>query len=390
MKIHLTKPIIVSLTILSIITAVHCHKGADSSGKGGPAGRVMLQFPVETQPVQKRLVTYAVNAVGSVEAFEVVQVTARVAGAVDKVNFTEGNRVEAGRILAEIEPERYRLAVESAKAAVEKSSAAREDAQAGLKRRQQVIEKNPGLIPGEEIETWKTKLRAAESDVEVTRSLLNQAELNLRDALVRAPVAGIVQTRSVQTGQYVQPGAVLATMVRRDPLLLRFRVPEQDAAQLKGGIKALFRVKGENRPYSSIIINVGAAADLSTRMVTVTARVDDPNRDQLRPGTFAEITVPVGSSLEVSVIPQIAVRPSERGFLAYTVENGQAREKIVILGMRTVDGLVEVRDGLKPGDILVIRGAEALSDGAPVIETPPAAPKPGNDSGKAAETGTPK
>ena len=68
-----------------------------------------------------------------------------------------------------------------------------------------------------------------------TLSALNQAKLNLRDAYVRAPFAGIIQTRTVQTGQYVQVGTVLATLVRRDPLLLRFRVPERDAAQLRSG-----------------------------------------------------------------------------------------------------------------------------------------------------------
>jgi multidrug efflux pump subunit AcrA (membrane-fusion protein) len=69
------------------------------------------------------------------------------------------------------------------------------------------------------------------------------------------------------------------------------------------------------------------------------------------------------------VIPQTAVRPSERGFLAYIVEGDVARERELTLGLRTADGRVEVRSGVKPGEKLVIRGAEALQDGARVRVT---------------------
>jgi RND family efflux transporter MFP subunit len=101
-------------------------------------------------------------------------------------------------------------------------------------------------------------------------------------------------------------------------------------------------------------------------MVEVTARIDDPARGDLRPGAFAQITVPVGDNAKAPVIPQTAVRPSARGFLAYVVEDGAAKERVLTLGMRTTDGLVEVRSGLAAGEQLVVRGAEALRDGAAV------------------------
>jgi membrane fusion protein (multidrug efflux system)/multidrug efflux system membrane fusion protein len=104
-------------------------------------------------------------------------------------------------------------------------------------------------------------------------------------------------------------------------------------------------------------------------MVAITAQVDDPSRGELRPGSFAQVTVPVGSSAEAAVIPQTAVRPSERGFLAYVVDGGVARERELSLGLRTADGRVEVRSGVKPGEQLVVRGGEALRDGAKVKVT---------------------
>lgn len=350
------------------VLAGSCKKeGAPSpSAKGGPGARSRVMFPVEVAPVEVRTMVYSVSAVGSVDAFEKVQVTSRVPGVVDRVLFAEGSTAAVDQVLVEVSPERYRLAVESAQATYEKALAAKADAEAGLKRREQVITQTPGLIPGEEVETWRTKVLLAASDVAQAKAALAQAKLNLHDAYVRAPFSGILQTRTVQTGQYVDVGIVLATLVRRDPLLLRFQVPERDAAQMHPGIKAAFRMRDDTREYGAQIVHVGAAADETTRMVSVTAEVRDPNASALRPGAFAEITVPVSNPHENPVIPQTAIRPSDRGFIAYVVENDIAVERVVTVGMRTADGQAEVLAGLKAGEILVVRGAEALRDGAPV------------------------
>ena len=199
------------------------------------------------------------------------------------------------------------------------------------------------------------------------------AELNLRDAYVRPAGAGVIQTRQIETGQYVQPGTVIATLVRRDPLLLRFRVPEAEAAALAPGMPARFTLpSGAGEAYSATIRLVGAAASEADRMVTVTAEVDDPKRGDLRPGAFAQVSVPVGK-VAAPVIPQTAIRPSERGFLAYVVNGDTAEERVVELGLRTADGQVEVRKGLRIGEELVVRGAEALRTGAKVVRAAPEA-----------------
>jgi multidrug efflux system membrane fusion protein len=101
-------------------------------------------------------------------------------------------------------------------------------------------------------------------------------------------------------------------------------------------------------------------------MVDITAEIKDSSNEILRPGSFAEIMVPVSGAREAPVVPQTAVRPSERGFLAYVVEDNVAVEHVVTLGMRTAEGLVEVTSGLKPGEKLVVRGGEALRNGVPV------------------------
>ena len=361
------------LLVVCSLFLLSCSKGEAETKGGGPGGaagrRGPMEFPVEVRPVESRNVEYSINAVGSLDAFERVSVTARVAGGVERVNFREGQIVSKGQPLVDIDPERYRLAVDSAQATLSKQLAAKAEAEAGYARRQAASAKNPGLIRGEEVETWRTKVQTAAAEVSQAQASLAQARLNLRDAFVRAPVSGIIQTRTVETGQYVAVGTVLATLVRRDPLLLRFQVPEQEAQPLRPGLVARFNVNEDVVQHEARITHVAAAASQSSRMVDVTANVVNANRPELRPGAFARVVVPIGSNRSAPVIPQTAIRPSEKGFLAFTVNNGVAQQRVLTLGMRTADGQVEVKGGLQAGEMLVIRGAEALRDGAKVKVT---------------------
>ncbi|WP_425437660.1 efflux RND transporter periplasmic adaptor subunit [Melittangium boletus] len=345
-------------------------EGAPAGKGGGKAGRGAIEFPVEVEAVEARDVEYVVSAVGSVEAFEQVQITARVAGVVERVRFMEGQSVKQGEVLAEIEPTRYGIAVRAAKAALERAEAVRLQAESAAQRRVAVNEAKPGLLPAEQLDSAQALARGAVADTSAAKAAVEQAELNLRDAYVKAPLEGVLQSRTVQTGQYVQPGTVLATLLRRDPLLLHFTVPEADVGRMKPGMPARFTVRSDGHTYEGRIAYVADAADPASRMVKVTAEVGKPESQTLRPGSFATVSVPVETARQAPVIPQTAVRPSERGFLAFVVEDGKARERVVELGLRTADGLVEVREGLKPGEQLVVRGGEALKEGAVVRLTP--------------------
>jgi len=347
-----------------LAVALAACKGGDPPAAGAGA-RKQLQFPVAVEKVAVRDVEYAVHAVGSIDVFERVQVVARVAGAVEKVSFREGQEVKAGQVLVAIDPARYALAARDARAAVDSAEAARSEAESGLRRRAEAEQTNPGLIPGEEIETWKTRGTTADAQLAQRKVAVDRANLDLRDAYVRAPIAGAIQSRTVETGQYVQPGAVLATLARREPLLLRFGVAEAEAQPLRKDMTARFTAQGVDGELTATIVHVAEVADPTTRMVPVTAEIRDPRRDQLRAGGFAQVTVPIGGHAG-PVIPETAVRPSEKGFLAYVVEGDVAKEKTVELGLRTADGRVEVKKGLVGGETLVVRGAEALRDGAPV------------------------
>jgi membrane fusion protein, multidrug efflux system len=362
------KPILfaarIALLLLIATLFAACDKKGDAASGGPPKGK--LAFPVELAPVAAEKVEYTVTAVGSVDAYERVQLTARVAGVVEHVRFAEGDVVKKGTVLVEIDPARYNLAVRRAKATLDRTLATEAEAKANLARRDDATAEAEGVFSKEDIEGWRTRLRTSTAQAAEAKAALDEANLNLRDAYVRAPIDGKMQTRTVQTGQFVQAGTVLGTALQRDPLLLRFSVPEADAPSLHAGMTARFHVTGDESSHAAKITLVADASDPTTRMVPVVAQIDSEQKNTLRPGTFADVTVPVGTNDAAPVIPQTAIRPSEKGFLAFVIENDVAQERILTLGMRTADGRVEVRKGLKVGEKLVIRGAEPLKQGSQV------------------------
>jgi membrane fusion protein, multidrug efflux system len=372
------------LLVIACLGALPACKGSSTEATGGKRSKVAA-FPVEVMTVAAQPHEVVITAPGVVDAFEQIQITARVSGVVDRVAFAEGQEIKRGQTLVFVDSRRYALAVSSAQAALAKAEAMALDSAANLRRRENASKTSPGLIPGEELETYRTKLQTAKADVLSAREALKLSRVNLDDSSVKAPAVGIVQTRSVMTGQYVQAGAVLGTLLRRDPMLLRFHSSTAEAPRLKVGMPVEFKVKEARRAYKARITLVAGAAEAESRLVPITAQVEEePGRKRffLRPGSFAEVKVALPAQKLLPLIPQTATRPSDRGFLAYVIEGEVAHERVLQLGLHTAEGWVEVTEGLKAGEVLVTRGLEALAEGVKVRVVKPGG---GKSEGKAAE-----
>ena len=137
-------------------------------------------------------------------------------------------------------------------------------------------------------------------------------------------------------------GDAIAVLVDAKQLRVRFKVPERDSTRLNDRAKVKFRVQAMPlREYGARLIHVAGASDVQTRMIECLAEVIDAD-PALKPGFFASVVVEVGGSENAITVPEEAVLPSERGFVAFVLTDGKARRRDVAVGMRTKSGDVEV------------------------------------------------
>lgn len=336
--------------------------GGASEPSGG-ARRTARSLPVRQASVVTRDVVYKVEALGSLEPAELGQITAEVAGAVKEVRFQAGDRVTPSTVLARIDPERYRLEAAKAEATHRKAVADAERAQAELARREALARDR--LVAEEELARARLEAERLAAEAASAKASLEIARLAERRSEVRPPRAGEINTRSVDTGQFVSVGNVLATLVDLGRLRLRFKVSDVESLRAEKNPSVRFRVATlGNREFAATVYHVGAVADPATRQVEVLAWVDNPG--ELRPGFFAEVTLATEKHAGALVVPEGAVQASERGFVVYVVEEGIARQRAVRIGLRTGDGAVEILSGLAAGEQIVIEGSDRLADGIAV------------------------
>lgn len=355
------------LVLVVAMPACRRSQGAPARRPGGQGG-----LRVRAVPVARQDVTYTIRAVGSLHADEVVQVTAEVEGPVRDVSFNEGMRVTPQTLLARIDPETHRLEAQRAEATYRKAEADRARAQAELERREQLAREQ--LVSAEELNRARQEAERMAGEAEAAKAARDMARENQRRSEVRASRAGIVNTKTVETGQFVKSGQVLATIVDVGRLRLRFMVSEAESLRARVGQEVGFRASpvGE-RLFKAKVFHVGAVADPQTRQVEVFAWVANPG--PLKPGFYAEVELASETHRDALVVPRTAVHPSEKGFVSYAVVNGKAQLRNIQRGLETTDGLVEVLSGLKDGEMVVTEGSDRLADGVAVqiADAPPAA-----------------
>lgn len=340
---------------------------AACGGKPTDAAKPAYRMPVLAEAAAQRPLTQEVRAGGTLEPDEIVQIATRVAGVAERVAVREGQVVAEGEVLVEIEPQRFRIAVDRARAALAKAEAQVEEAHASLTRREELATRGNDLVPVEELAAWRSRLAQAQADVALARAGLAQAELDAANATVRAPLAGTIESRAVRLGQYLPIGALVATQVRRLPLRLSARVPAAEAALLVVGQAVHAQVGTQRLPGT--LVQVGAAADPASRTVPVLALIPDADASVVA-GGFAELVAAVGGTAERLAVPASALRAGERGWTAFVIEGAAgeeiARRRTIRPGLRSADGWVEVVEGIAAGERVVMRGADALRDGQAV------------------------
>jgi multidrug efflux system membrane fusion protein len=331
--------------------------------QGAPARPGAAALRVRVAEVKAQDVVYRVQALGSLEADEMVRVPAQVEGAVSEVLFQAGDRVTPETVLLRIDPQRYRLEAARAEANYRTALADAHRAQQDQERREALAKEQ--LVAAEELNRSRQESERLEAAARAAKAASDLAAEELRRSDVRAPRAGVVNTRSVETGQFVKVGDVLATIADTSRLRLRFKVSDAESLRARDGDTVTFRVAALGPDeFPARIYHVSDVADPATRQVEVLAWVKNPGT--LKPGFFAEVTLATASKKGALVVPEGAIQASERGFITYAVEDGKARLKPIQIGLRTADGVVEILSGLSAGQTVVVEGSDRLSDGLPV------------------------
>jgi RND family efflux transporter MFP subunit len=360
-----------TLPLLLLLAA--CKPGGSAApppGNGSPK----RAFPVEVHTVTTEDVKYMIDAVGSLEPEEQVKVTARVQGMVEKVLFEEGTKVTTKTVLAEIDRSRYQLLADRAKASQERAAADVKKAEIVLQNRMELKKKDPGYVSDEEIATLSSQLSSQRAAAAEAKASLDLALQDLDNSQVRSLITGVIDTKAITTGTYVVPGALMATIVDDSKLKLRFKVSETESVKLASVLGGDRRVSFTVRPlpgkiFTAELIHMSPQANTLTRTVECLARVE--NRDALlKPGFFATVRAVVAVHEKAIVVPDAAVMPTERGFVAFTVKGNKAVIRQVRPGLFVREGVVEILEGLTPGEMLVVTGTAALLDGVEVVVKP--------------------
>ena len=307
---------------------------------------------------------------GSINADASVDVAFKVSGVVDQVsqvrdaeghlrNLQDGDAVRRGAVLARLRPTEFRDQVSDAEASLRQ-------AQADYERASQLYENRS---------VSKADYDAAYARYTASRAKQSQAELSLRDAVLRSPLDGVILKRSVEVGSLAGPSAPAFTVADTRRVKVVFGVPDVVVAQLKlGGPLSIQAEAMPGKILQGRITQISPSADPSSRVFEVEAALPNPD-GRMKVGMLATLRLGGTGPRQTMLVPLAAVvRPAgdSTGYAVYVVKGSsspQAHLKRVSLGDIT-GNLIAVREGLEAGDRVILRGATIVSDGQAVSVIP--------------------
>ncbi len=328
---------------------------------------------------------------GRFQAVETVEIRPRVSGYIDKVAFQEGGQVKQGDLLFVIDPRPYQADYDRAAADLKRYKTALELARIESTRVQRLRES--GAVSQEELDERTSTVAQAEANVAGAQATLESASLNLGFTRVTSPITGRVSRAEVTRGNLVtggnNGGTLLSSVVSMDPIYLYFDGDEQAYLRYTQMARSGERTSSRNAPNP---VHIGLADEegfphagtmdfvdnqLNPQTGTIRARAVFDNKDgRFTPGLFARVQLVGSNEYDAILIDDRAVNTdqSQKYVLLLGADNKVEYRKVK-LG-RVIDGLRIVREGLKPGDVIVVNGAQRVHPGLTV--TPQRVPMGGD------------
>ena len=359
----------------------------------GGAWEVLVR-PVAVQVVEtEQDVPVQVFGLGTVEAQVLSRVGFEVAGTIIELHADYGDRVAAGTLLARLDSREQearvaqaRAAVAQAESAIRQAAATIERAQANLTQKAQASARRQDLVQGGSVsveaaqdaqsayDMARAELAEAESGLEVGRANLEQAkaqaafeEARLAKYALYAPYDAAVVSRNRELGSMLAQGEQLFTLVDPKTVWVLAYIDEAKAGRLQVGQPAGVTLRSlADRRFSGRVVRIDIESDRVNEERRVYVQCDDCP-DEFHLGEQAEVVITVSELAEARLVPQIAVIGLEgRHGVVWTVEDGHLAQRAVMFGQRTLDGRLEIFDGLPPGAEVVVRPDAGLRVGRAV------------------------
>lgn len=305
--------------------------------------------PVKIQTAEISEFRDTIEALGTAMANETVRITAQTQDVVEKIYFESGDLVEQGQLLAELNARTEVARVQQLKFSLDEAK----------RQLDRITELRRGNAASQQqFNEQEVRVNGLQADLEV-------AEVTLKEMKIYAPFSGRVGIREISAGSLVSPGDVFTTLDDIKPIKVDFSVPERYFASVAVDQEVIARSRAyPGEQFTGRISSIDSRVDPVTRSVKVRAKINNDD-ERLRPGMLLQITL-LRSIDEALLLPEKALIPIQnRQYVYVLTPDNRARQKEVTIGRRK-PGIVEITDGLKPGEKVIIEGIVRLRDGVPV------------------------
>jgi len=344
--------------------------GLLAAGCGAKKAPRTARVPVTVATVAEGSMPFALRSTGTVEAIQTAAVGSQVGGIVQRVAFREGDNVEAGQLLIQIDPRPFRTALDQANAALARDRAQAATASLEADRASKLYEQN--MLSRSEYDQDVANAAALQATVEADSAAAAMARLNLEYSSIRAPIAGRTGRLLVHEGDYVKAATSdpLVTIIQPHPIRVRFTVPERDVPLLQRHRNDALRVELLSSDDSipallGKLVFIDNAVDAATG--TLLLKGEFPNKDgRLVPGQFVDVRLVLFVAPRALTVPARAVSAGQQGAYVYVMKPDSTVEPRPVSVDRTSDDVAIIASGLTAGETVVTDGQLRLSPGAKI------------------------
>jgi multidrug efflux system membrane fusion protein len=340
--------------------------GRGGGGRGGEAP------PVRVVEAETRSIAVALKALGTVTPVNTVVVRSRLDGELVRVLFTEGQRVKAGQVLAEIDPRPYQVALAQAEGQRAENQARLTNARADLDKFRSLFERQ--LIPKQQLTAQESLVKQVEGSVQSNDAQVNNAKLQLSFTKVVAPISGRLGLRQVDVGNLVRSGDAngIVVITQMQPISVLFTVPEIDLPAVLDALRSNNSpaVEAWDRAETTLLATgtlrtVDNQIDTTTGTIKLRAIFENTD-EKLFPNQFVNINLKLSTVRAATVVPAAAIQRASFGTFVYVIKpDGMATNRKVTLGVSEGER-VAVTEGVAPGERIVLEGVDGLQEGVTV------------------------